>query len=337
MVGGKILIIILYVDDLIFTGNDESMFVKFKSSMMREFDMTDLGKMRFFLGIEVVQRVDGIFINKKKYELEVLKRFKMDRSNPVYNPIVPRCKLSKDEDGMKVDSTFYKQVVGSLIYLTATQPDVMFVVSLISRYMANPTELHLQAAKRILRYLKGTTDYGVFYKNKKDKELTAYTDSDYAEDLEDMKSTSGYVFKMSLGAVSWSSKKQPMVTLSTTEAEFIAVASCACQVVWLKRILEKLRHIQSKSTIVSCDNNSAIKLSKNSVMHGRSKHIDVRFHFLHELTKAGTIKMIHCGTQDQIADVMTKPLKLDAFFEATRVDGSVSRTRYKLIANQQSV
>ena len=106
-----------------------------------------------------------------------------------------------------------------------------------------------------------------------------------------------------------------MVTLSTTEAEFIAAASCACQAVWLRRILEKLRHIQSKSTIVYCDNNSAIKLSKNPVMHGRSKHIDVRFHFLRELTKAGTVKMIHCGTQDQIADVMTKPLKLDAFLK----------------------
>jgi hypothetical protein len=140
---GKILIISLYVDDLIFTGNDESMFVKFKSSMMREFDMTDLGKMRFFLGIEVVQRADGIFINQKKYALEVLKRFKMDRSNPVHNPIVLGCKLSKDEDGVKVDSTFYKQVVGILMYLTATRPDVMFVVSLISRYMANPTKLHL--------------------------------------------------------------------------------------------------------------------------------------------------------------------------------------------------
>jgi len=106
-----------------------------------------------------------------------------------------------------------------------------------------------------------------------------------------------------------------VVTLSTTEAEFIAAASCACQVVWLRRILEKLRHIQSKSTIVYCDNNLAIKLSKNPIMHGRSKHIDVRFHFLRELTKAGTVKMIHCGTQDQIADVMTKPLKLDAFLK----------------------
>jgi hypothetical protein len=309
--GGKILIVSLYVDDLIFTGNNESMFAEFKRSMMLEFDMTDLGKMRYFLGIEVIQRADGIFISQKKYALEVLEKFGMNKCNPVLNPIVPGCRLSKDEDGVKVDSTIYKQIVGSLMYLTATRPDMMFVVSLISRYMSNPTELHMEAAKRILRYLKGTTDFGVFYRGT--RELNVYTDSDYAGDQEDRKSTSGYVFLFSSGAVSWSSKKQPTVTLSTTEAEFIAAAFCACQVVWLRRIFETLGKHQDKPTVVHCDSSSAIKLAKNPVMHGRSKHIDVRFHFLRELIKAGTVEMVHCNSQDQIADIMTKPLKLDAF------------------------
>ena len=157
---------------------------------------------------------------------------------------------------------------------------MMFVVSLISRYMENPTKLHLQAAKRVLRYLKGTTEFGIFYKKRGDDELAAYTDNDYAGDLEGRKSTSGYVFLLSSRAVSWSSRKQPVVSLSTTEAEFIAAASCACQAVWLKRVLGKLSQNQGKSTTIHCDNSSAIKLSKNLVMHGRSKHIDVRFHFL---------------------------------------------------------
>lgn len=190
--------------------------------------------------------------------------------------------------------------------------------------MENPTELHLQAAKRVFRYLKGTIDFGVFYKKGGNEELIAYTDSDYAGDLEDRKSTSGYVFLMSSGAVSWSSKKQPIVTLSTTEAEFIAAASCACQAVWLRRVLDKLGHIQSKSTTVFCDNSSAIKLSKNPVMHGRSKHIDVRFHFLRELTKDGTLNLLHCNTQEQVADVMTKPLKLDMFLKMRRLLGVCS-------------
>ncbi|TXG65249.1 hypothetical protein EZV62_006524 [Acer yangbiense] len=144
---------------------------------------------------------------------------------------------------------------------------------------------------------------------------------DYAGDLEDRKSTSGYVFMLSSGAVSWSSKKQPVVTLSTTEAEFVAAASCACQVVWMRRILEKLGHTQGDSTTIFCDNSSTIKLSKNPVMHGRSKHIDVRFHFLRDLTKEGAVELIHCGTQDQVADVMTKPLKLDLFLKMRELLG----------------
>ena len=205
---GKVLILSLYVGDLIFIGNDELMFTEFKNSMKHEFDMTDLGKMRYFLGLEVLQRFDGVFISQKKYALEVLQRFGMDKSNSVHNPIVPGFKLVKDEGGVKVDKTYYKQIVGSLMYLTTTRPAMMFVVSLISRYMENPIELHLQAAKRVLRYLKGTTGFGIFYKKGGDDKLVAYTNSDYVGDLEDRKSTLGYVFLLSSGAVSWSSKKK---------------------------------------------------------------------------------------------------------------------------------
>uniref|UniRef100_A0A2N9FP23 Integrase catalytic domain-containing protein n=1 Tax=Fagus sylvatica TaxID=28930 RepID=A0A2N9FP23_FAGSY len=261
--GGKILIVSLYVDDLIFTGNDESMFVKFKNSMKLEFDMIDLGKMKYFLGVEVLQNPEGIYISQRKYAKEVLERFRMEKSNSVKNPIVPGVRLMKDEEGAKVNATMYKQLVGSLMYLTATRPDLMYVVSLISRFMASPTELHLQACKRVLRYLKGTVDLGVFYRKEGNGELMAYTDSDYAGDVDDRKSTSGYVFLLSEGAV-------------------------------------------------SC---STIKLSKNPVMHGRSKHIDVRFHFLRDLTRDGVVELKHCVTQEQVADIMTKPLKLDVFLK----------------------
>lgn len=284
------------------------MFDEFKKSMVREFDMSDLGKMRYFLGIEVVQRDDGIFINQNKYALEILSRFGMEGSNAVHNPIVPGFKMFKDENGVNADATYYKQIMGSLMYLTTTRPNLMFVVSLISRFMAQPTKLHFQATKRVLRYLKGTTSFGIFYKKGGVEDLIGYTDSDYAGDLEDRKSTSGYVFMLSSGAVSWSSRKQPIVTLSTIEAEFVAAATCACQAIWMRRILKKLN-----CSTVFCDNSSAIKLSKNPVMHGRSKHIDVRFHFLRDLTKEGAVKLVHCGTLDQIADIMTKPLKLDQF------------------------
>lgn len=310
---GKILIVSIYVDDLLYTGDDEKLLTEFKYSMEKEFDMTDLGLMKFFLGIEIIQRTDGIFICQRKYAGEVLQRFGMEDYNPVRNPIVPGQQISRDEGGEKTDATQFKQMVGSLMYLTATRPDLMFVVSLISRFMSNPTKLHFAVIKRVMRYLKGTTDYGVFYKRGGENNFFGFTDSDYAGDMVDSKSTSGYVFLLSGGAVAWSSRKQPIVTLSTTEAEFVAAAACACQAMWMRRVLEDISQAQDKATVLMCDNISTIKLSRNPVLHGRSKHIRVRFHFLRDLVKEGIIDMKFCGTQDQLADIMTKPLKLGAF------------------------
>ncbi|XP_017431882.1 secreted RxLR effector protein 161-like [Vigna angularis] len=156
--------------------------------------------MRLFLGIEVLQKLGGVFLCQQKYAND-LKIFSMTERKHVKSPIVPRSKLNKNVDGTIVDNIYFKQIVGSLMYLTATRPDIMFSVSLISRYMSKPTELHLQAAKRILRYLKGTTSYGIFYRKGGKENLLAFIDSSYAGDEDDSKSTSGYVFLFSSGAV----------------------------------------------------------------------------------------------------------------------------------------
>ncbi|KAK2970503.1 hypothetical protein RJ640_013575 [Escallonia rubra] len=292
----------------------------YERSMMVEFDMSDLGMMHYFLGIEVKQSAAGIFISQKKYVQEILDRFQMKNCNYVSTPTEFRLKLSKDQGGKQVNSTLYKQIVGSLMYLTTTRPDIMYSVSLISRYMENPTELHLLAAKRIFRYLKGTIDFGLLYKKGEKSYLMGFTDSDYAGDIDDRKSTSGYAFMLGSGAVSWSSKKQPIVTLSTTEAEFVAATSCACQAIWLRKILEELHFKQEEATTIYCDNSSAIKLSKNPVLHGRSKHIDVKVHFLRDLTKEGVIDLIYCRN-DQVADIFTKPLKKAAFQKLRKLLG----------------
>lgn len=155
----------------------------------------------------------------------------------------------------------------------------------------------------------------MFYKKGGTSDLAAFIDSDYAGDMdmEDSKSTSGYMFMMCRGAVAWSSRKQPIVTLSTTETEFVSTAACTCQAIWIRRVLKEIGHLQVESTVLMCDNASTIKLSKNPVLHGRSKHISIRFHFLRDLTKDGVVKLLFCGTRDQLADLMTKPLKLEAF------------------------
>lgn len=202
------------VDDLIFTGNDQFMFKEFKGFMMIEFDMIDLGRMSYFLGMEVVQRLEGIYVGQRKYAQEVMERFNMDQCNSVHNLVILGFKLMKDEDEVVVDNTTYKLIVGSLMYLTAARPDIMFVVSLISKYMEHPTELYLQVAKRVLRYLNGTIDFALFYQKGGNEDLIAYMNSDYAGDQDDRKSTSRYVFMLSSRTVSWSSKKQLVVTLS---------------------------------------------------------------------------------------------------------------------------
>ncbi|KAL9348429.1 hypothetical protein Peur_059795 [Populus x canadensis] len=200
----------------------------------------------------------------------------------------------------------------------------MYAVSLISRYMENPKEIHLLAAKRIFRYLQGTADFGLLYKKGEHSDLMGFTDSDYAGDQDDRKSTSGYVFMLGTGAVSWSSKKQPIVTLSTTEAEFVAAASCACQAIWLRRILEEIQFKQQGATSIYCDNSSTIKLSRNLVLHGRSKHIDVKYHFLRDLAKDEVINLIFCKSEDQVADIFTKPLKTPLFHKLRELLGVCS-------------
>ncbi|PNX79687.1 copia-type polyprotein, partial [Trifolium pratense] len=284
---GKIIIVSLYVDDLICTGNDMHMIHAFKESMKKKFAMTDLGKMKYFLGVEVIQSEKGKFINQHKYAVEILKKF---------------------------DAREYKQMVGSLMYLLAIRLDIAYSVCLVARYMDRPIELHVTTIKRIMRYLKGTLVDGIMYSHRTNKiDLVGWSDSDYAGDLDDMKSTSGYVFMLGTGAISWSSKKQPIVTLSTTEAEYVAASICACQCLWLRSIMSHLKFEQSKPTVIYCDNSSCIKLSKNPIMHDRCKHIDVRFHFLRNLAKEGTMELKHCTSQEKLADLMTKLLKLDTF------------------------
>ncbi|KAM1652550.1 hypothetical protein ACFXTN_004992 [Malus domestica] len=184
---GDILIVCLYVDDLIFTGSNLSMFEKFKRVMTKEFKMTNIGLMAYYLGIEVKQNEEGIFISQESYTKEILKKFKMDNCKPISTPVECRVKLTKHDKGKNVDPTFFKSLVGSLCYLTCTRPDILYAVGLVSRYMENPTTTHLKTVKRILRYLKGTVNFGLFYSSSSNYKLVGYSDSDWAGDSDDRK------------------------------------------------------------------------------------------------------------------------------------------------------
>ncbi|OIT36790.1 abc transporter c family member 10 [Nicotiana attenuata] len=266
-------------------GNNPKMFEEFKEAMAREFEMTDIGLMSYYLGIQVHQRKDEIFISQGEYAKEILKKFEMDNCNPVSTPVECGVKISKHGDGENVNPTFFKSLVGSLRYLTCTRPDILYGVGLVSRFMEAPTTSHLKVAKRILRYIKDTLDYEILYSSSKDSKFVGYCDSDWAGDIDDRKSTTGFVFFLGNSAFTWNSKKQPIVTLSTCEAEYVAACSCVCHAIWLRSLLEELHQPQKDATKIFVDNKSAIELAKNPVFHERSKHIDTRIFLLKVLEK----------------------------------------------------
>jgi len=195
------------------------------------------------------------------------------------------------------------------MYLTAIRPDIMFGVSLISKFMAQSLKsTHWLVGKRILRYVAGTGNYSILYASDLNFKVTGYIDSDFVGNIDDRRSTSQYVFSFGLGAVSWASVKQSIVTLSSTEAEYVATTTTACQTVWMRRILKELLHEQREPTHIFCDNKSAIALSRNHVFHKKSKHIDTRYHFIRELVSNNEIYMEFCRLEDQFAEIFTKPL-----------------------------
>ncbi|KAG1337790.1 Retrotransposon protein [Cocos nucifera] len=279
----EILIVCIYVDDMIFTGNSISMMESFKVDMMSTFAMTDLGKMKYFLGMEVVQSSFGIFLSQEKYAIDLLEKFHMLNCKPAKTPMNSNDKLMVEDGSDKADEKVFRSMVGGLIFLTHTRPDIMFAVSLISRFMHSPSNHHFGAAKRVLRYVAGTTSLGIMYSKVNDFKLLSFTDSSWADCADDRKSTTGYCFSFGSGLISWCSKKRPTIALSSIEAEHIACTVAACQAVWLRRILSDLKKKQAAATPLICDNKSAIVLANNPIFHGRSKHIEVRCHFIGEL------------------------------------------------------
>ena len=277
--------------------------------MKLEFEMTDMGHLHYFLGIEVHQRDDGISISQKKYASDILNRFRMDNAIPKSTLMEYGLKLSKDSQEASVDSRLYRSLIGSLMYLTATRPDIMYAINVLSRFMEEPKQSHWDAGMRVLKFIKGTPDHGTLYRKVESPKLMAYCDSDFEGSVDDSKSTSGYVFMMNSGAISWLFKKQRVVALSSAEAEYISVSLVGCQAIWMRGILEELKHPQSEPTLIQCDNKSAIALTKNPVYRGKSKHIRIKYHFIRDLVKCGDVVVAFCRTSDQVADILTKALK----------------------------
>ena len=287
---------------------------------MTEYEIIDLGKLSYFLGMEFVSREKGIFLYQKKYITDVLKRFKMLECKPVSTPVNTIVKLQKNATNEGVDSTLFRQLIGSLRYVFHSRPDIVYSVGVASRYMKVPKRTHMVVAKRILRYLKDTIDWGILFPSTEGPattELVGYTNADWSGETKDRKNTSGYIFMMGKAPIAWCLKKQDVVALSSYEAEYIAATFGASQAQWLQMLLHELKVKCESAMRLKVDNKSAIDLAKHPIAHGRSKHIEIKYHSLRDQVAKGKLAVEHCSTEDQLADMLTKGLKTSKF-EAMR-------------------
>ncbi|XP_051145340.1 uncharacterized mitochondrial protein AtMg00810-like [Andrographis paniculata] len=324
--GKDLMIAQVYVDDIVFGSTAESLKNEFIKFMEVEFVMSMISQLNnYFLGLQDKQLADSFFLSQTKYAQNMVEKFGLRDSKGVRTPLGQQDKLSKDDDGKTVDQKLYKSIIGSLLYLTVSRPDISFSVGVCARFQSTPKESHLKAAKRILKYVKGIEELGLWYSNRSDLDLIGFTDSDWAGCYDDRKSTTIGCFYIGDNIVSWSSKKQNSIALSTAEAEYIAAGSCCAQLLWIRQMLHDYG-IGHDSFTLFCDNTSAINISKNPVQHGRTKHIDIRYHFIRDLVENEVCDLKHIGTNDQKADILTKALHADRFEKLQRDLGICSRS-----------
>ncbi|CAN6726304.1 unnamed protein product [Malus baccata var. baccata] len=273
-----IVILLLYVDDIILTGSNSVKIQKMIDELSEVFELKDMGQLTYFLGLQISYKDNGdIFINQSKYIRDVIHKAGMDSCKP------------------------------------AATPYIAYAVNTVCQFMQSPTEMHYAAVKRILRYLQGTQHHGILYSAAKVTTLTAFSDADWAADINTRRSITGYVVYLGNNPVSWQSKKQCSVSRSSTEAEYKALAHTVADVAWVRGILKDLEVFLSLPPTIHCDNMSAIALTANPVFHSRIKHLDTNFHFVRERVQQGDLEVVYIPTEDQTADVLTKGLQTPAF------------------------
>ncbi|MCP4490581.1 MAG: DDE-type integrase/transposase/recombinase, partial [Gammaproteobacteria bacterium] len=314
---GSLIILAVYVDDIILMAKSELVLEQLKKELAEKFKMRDMGALHYFLGIKIEQDLakGSVWLGQERYVDRMLEKYNMAEAKPVSTPMDPNVYLEATVENAKLaDQQLYQSAVGSLLYVaTATRPDVSAAVSRTAKFCSKPTTEHWAAVKRIFRYLKGTKKFGLLYKQSKESELVSYADADWAGDAGDRRSTSGFVYMLSGGAISWRSKKQTIVALSTAEAEYVALSAATQEGVWLRSLLKSLCQQVEKPTKLLEDNQSAIAIANNSISHCRSKHIDIKYHYVRQKVTEGAIELHYCPTHDMVADVLTKGLSKNAF------------------------
>lgn len=307
---GSVTIVVLYVDDLLLFGNRPRYIKHVKDTLMKQYKMKDLGPVQRFLGLRITRdrSTRTIEIDQTEYIESVLQRFNMADCKPARTPLPAGAVLeATDQPASDSFRTRYQSLIGSLLYATlGTRPDIDFAVTRLSKYNAQPSNAHWDYAKYVLRYLQGTKNYRLRYQGASNDGLLSYSDSDYAEDRDDRHSTTGFVFLMAGGAISWASRRQPTISVSSTEAEYKAASDTCRQLTWLRTFGSELGDDISRPTPLCVDNQGSIFLAVNPVVDRRTKHIEVRYHYVREQVELGNVEIFYVATVDQLADALTK-------------------------------
>jgi hypothetical protein len=257
--------------------------------MIQKFEMSMMGELKYFLGFQIKQLQEGTFISQTKYIQDIHKKFEMKDGKPIKTPMGTNVHLDLNTGGKFVDQKVYRSMIGSLLYLCASRPDIMLSICMCARFQADPKEVHLRAVKRIMRYLDYTPKFGLWYPKGSTFDLIGYSDANWVGCKIDRKSTSGTCQFLGRSLMSWASKKQNSVALSTAEAEYIAACHCCAQLLWMRQTLRDYGYKLSKVPLL-CDNESAIRMTDNPIEHSRTKHIDIRYHFLRDHQQRGISK-----------------------------------------------
>lgn len=307
-IGNDTIALLVYVDDILITGSNLQLLNQLKSHLHHSFKTKDLGPITRYLGIQFERTPNSLRMHQTEYALNILQQFGMDNCKPSQTPLPEGLLLSKQSDTPPIDATLYRMLVGKLLFLTKTRPDISYAVSVVSRFMQSPHEIHLQAAKHILRYVRHFPDLGLTFSKEDDNCLRGFTDADYGQDLDDRISVGAYIFFLGQTPISWNSKKQSTTSRSSCESEYRALAKCSCEAVWLRRLLAELRILDAQPTTIYCDNQSSIKLSYNPVFHDKSKHFEIDYHFTRQQVEHNTLRVKFISSQEQPADILTKSL-----------------------------
>ena len=313
--GDDTVYLLLYVDDIVLTASTADLLHRTIVALQREFAMKDLGPLHHFLGITAERRPQGLFLHQRQYAIDILERAGMSDCKPCSTPVDTQAKLSEDDGPPVADATSYRSLTGALQYLTFSRPDIAYAVQQVCLHMHTPREPHLTALKRILRYLRGSLDYGLLLRPSPTSELVVYTDADWAGCPDTRRSTSGYAVFLGANLVSWAAKRQPVVSRSSAEAEYRAVANGVAEASWLRQLLHELHSPLQRATLVYCDNVSAVYLSTNPVQHQRTKHVEIDLHFVRERVAAGDVRVLSVPTTLQFADIFTKGLPSSVFLD----------------------